>query len=465
MKAIAYRKCGKLGAVIAEELSMLGFATVTELRKRAIDATGANNASKISDTLKHMMDDGFFQQVRSTHVLITHDARQNINHHFATNPPNPDSKLKGKKLQEELAALVELELERQVDSHFDYDSLRRHLVDIEAQDGDILKSSVDSITEELYLSLDFSRVVTGTRNTIVSEQVRKALGEGSSKLAAAAMSQVGTLPPAAFGNAHSLALRDPDFEFINLHTLRERLSHSLGNKSNGSSRVNGHHGGTDKVNGMVNGGSDGSEDEELEDGLALIAEGRFSFVSHDVGTNTWKVDKLKLATWLRDQEIMKTISHRVGPLGLRLIRTLIDRGKLDERVIQELGLLDGKEMRQILFDLQQQGFVEIQEVPRDPQRTPVRTMYLFFFDAERVQRALLGDLYRTMARMYQRLRLEREKVQTTLVKVERSDVRGGEDELLSSAEMLVLQQFRRKEMWLMGEVTRLDESVAMLRDV
>ena len=444
---------------------MLGFATVIELRKRVFDAIGFDNASKFNDTLDYMMNDRFFQQVRPTHVSITHDARQNIHHHFATNPPNPDSKLKGKKLQDELAAFVELELERQVDSHLDYDKVRPHLEHAGGQDGDTLMSNAGGVTEEVYLSLEISRVVTGARNTIISEQVRKALGEASSKLAAAAMSQIGTLPSAGFGNAHNLALRDPDVEFINLHSLRERLSHNVGNRPNGHGLVTGHHGGTDGTNGMMNGASDGSEGDELEDGLALMAEGRFSFVGHDVGTNTWMVDKLKLATWLRDHEIMKTISHRAGPLGLRLIRMLIDRGKLDERVIQELGLLDGKETRQILFDLQQQGFVEIQEVPRDPQRTPVRTIYLFFFDAERVQKALLGDLYKTMARLYQKLRLEREKVQTTLAKVDRSDVRGNEDELLSSAEMLVLQQFRRKEMWLMGEVARLDDSVAMLRDV
>lgn len=475
LKSLAHRKLGKAAAVILEKLFELGFATVECLTEETLSELASRNAGEgrdanlllqINEGLESLVSDGFVQQVRQAHLSIPHDARQSVDQDLKANPPANESKAKGKKLQEELMAFVDQEVGRRTESHLSLDVLRPHLMHANLTDNGVVFDSTGSQTEELYLAVNFSRAETSIRDNVITQRVHKTLGDGSSKLATAIMAQTGFLSTPRSGSPSSIALRTPEFDTINLTQLREDLTCKSSKRTNGFSQMNGFHHESEMVNGIDHDLTlDELDREDLHDGLSLIAEGRFPFLLHDEGMNTWKIDKVKLSIWLRDEEILKMISERTGTTGLRLIRMLIDRGKLDEKVMQELGLLNAKDLRQTLAELQQRGFVEIQEVPRDPQRTVARTIFLWFFDAERVQRTLLSDLYKAMARLYQRFQLEQEKVQTTLSKIERRDVRGNEEELLSSAELLALQHFRRKEMWLMGEIARLDDSVALLRDL
>lgn len=199
--------------------------------------------------------------------------------------------------------------------------------------------------------------------------------------------------------------------------------------------------------------------------LALLAEGMFPFVSPDWISGSWWVDKKDLSNYLRDQELLQLMGERIDDRGLRIIRLLVDKGKLDEKTLQEGGLLSAKELRQCLAQLQMKGFLELQEVPREAQRQPNRTIFLWFYDAERVRKVFLGQLYKAMARFYQRLHLERDKLSSTLSKVERTDVQGSEEEILPAGEYRLLSEWREKEMFFMAELDRLDDSVAMLRDL
>lgn len=159
------------------------------------------------------------------------------------------------------------------------------------------------------------------------------------------------------------------------------------------------------------------------------------------------------------------MGNRLGPPSLRLIRMLMEKGRLDEKTLQEMGLLGAKDLRQTLAELGQLGFTDLQEVPREAQHQPNRTMYLWFHDPERVRTTLLEGLYKSMTRMSQRLRMERRGLNSTLDKVERSDVKGNEEQMLPPAELTVWKRWLRKEEWMLGELSRLDESVALLRDL
>ena len=251
--------------------------------------------------------------------------------------------------------------------------------------------------------------------------------------------------------------------------LSQRVKSIENDEDYDAARTNGWHEDTAMTNGIDYGGSTEAngvlDKEELDHALGVIAEGPYTFLSQQETTSHWSIDKYGLSKWLREKEIMGMIGERTDKIGMRVIRMMADKGKLDEKNLQELGLLNSKHLRWCLGQLHSWGLIELQEVPRDPQRQPVRTMFLWFFDPDRAQKVLLGELYKTMARCYQHLQLEREKVSTTLDKVERLDVADHEDEMLSNGERLVLRQFRRKERGLMGESFRLDDSVALLRAI
>jgi DNA-directed RNA polymerase III subunit RPC3 len=266
-------------------------------------------------------------------------------------------------------------------------------------------------------------------------------------------------PKLTGGNAQQPALADRRSGEARLQILDlDQALHDV-NESDTSGGV--HQG---VVNGHANGSSsrrDEIEMEELEEQVATLAEGSCDFISHTGANNEkiWSVDLGGVEDRSRNDEIMQMVKQRFGLMSLRIIRILMSRGKVDEKALQEIGLLNAKDLRRCLAQLHAHGFIDLQEVPREPQRQPARTIYLWFYDGDRVKMRIMENLYKSMCRLLQRLKVERLKVSSTLQKAERSDVKGKEHEMLRSDEITVLKQWRRKELWYLSELERLGSSV------
>ena len=202
--------------------------------------------------------------------------------------------------------------------------------------------------------------------------------------------------------------------------------------------------------------------------LLLLAEHPYQFVNlvprTKSATEKWSVNFTSLSRLLCQLEIEFLISSRYGVLGTRIVRILTEKGKLDEKALTNIGLINQKVMRSILTTMHEAGYLELQEIPRDNQRQPSRTMYFWFFDRERCAQKVLGDTYKAMARCLQRVQVEREAVKAVIEKAERTDVVGREEEYLSIDERSALESWREKEERILGELGRLDDLVAILRD-
>ncbi|KAF7171536.1 hypothetical protein CNMCM5623_003844 [Aspergillus felis] len=205
---------------------------------------------------------------------------------------------------------------------------------------------------------------------------------------------------------------------------------------------------------------------EIDQHLSLLAQPPHNLTSKRMvsGLITWTVEFRHLARKLRHLELERMIEARYGDVALRVVRVLHAKGKLDEKRLQEISLLPFKDLRQVLASMQAGGFVDLQEVPRDAQRQPSRTIYLWYYDPDRICNSVLQDTYKAMSRCLQRLRFERSRLKEFLEKTERSDVKGNEQRYLSEPELVLLEQWRAKEALLLGEVARLDEMVAVMRD-
>lgn len=177
----------------------------------------------------------------------------------------------------------------------------------------------------------------------------------------------------------------------------------------------------------------------------------------------WTVEFRRLARHLRHLEIERIVGVRFGRIALRLIR-ILERGKLDEKRLQELSLVSQKDLRQVLAQMQEHGFVDLQEIPRDAQRMPSRTVFLWAYDPDRVGRNLLHDTYKAMSRCLQRLRFERARLKDFLARTEREDWKDNLEEHLTAAELNKLRTWQEKETLFLGEVLRLDDLVAVFRD-
>jgi len=114
--------------------------------------------------------------------------------------------------------------------------------------------------------------------------------------------------------------------------------------------------------------------------------------------------------------------------------------------------------------MQEAGYVDTQEIPRDNSRQPSRTIYLWFYDQDRMRKLVLNDVYKAMSRLLQRIKVERERVHTVIEKAERLDVRGHEDKYLTKVEREALWAWRECEEKLLVQLSRQDDLVALLRD-
>ena len=201
--------------------------------------------------------------------------------------------------------------------------------------------------------------------------------------------------------------------------------------------------------------------------LSLLAEDSYKFIRKcgRGGSNEWTVDFEDLVDHLRESELDTILLENFGQGGHRLVRMLRKLGKLEEKSLPNLAFMKQKDIRTKMAEMQMAGIVDIQEVPRDASRTTQRTMFLWYFDPERVSSILLDGVYKAMSRCLQRLEIEKRRASGILSMAERTDVRQtSEEEILSEGQMGMLEVIRVKEDKLLGQLGRLDDLVGAFRD-
>lgn len=178
----------------------------------------------------------------------------------------------------------------------------------------------------------------------------------------------------------------------------------------------------------------------------------------------WTVDFERVIERLRELEIDSIIYENFGKSGHRLIRVLRKMGKLEETHISKVALIKKGDSRTKLVEMQLHGMVDIQEVPRDPSRIIMRTVFLWFFDQDRVASLLLDRTYKAMSRCLQRLDVEKRRKADLIALSERIDVQGQEEAMLRPEQMNQLREIRAKEEDLLGQIGRLDDLVGVFCD-
>ncbi|KAH7919899.1 hypothetical protein BV22DRAFT_1133495 [Leucogyrophana mollusca] len=169
---------------------------------------------------------------------------------------------------------------------------------------------------------------------------------------------------------------------------------------------------------------------------------------------------------LRRRVLEAVTRERHGDDGVRIVRLLLDVGKMDEKQIAKVAMMANKDVRPLLSALSSDFIISTQEVPRSADRNPTRTFYLWHVDLQKAYSTLLGSLYKTLYNINVRRQAEQEEpnVRAVLVKRERSDVAQNEN-LLSRMERDVLKEWEAKREKLTVLELRVEEAVFILRDL
>ncbi|KAA8898668.1 hypothetical protein TRICI_006485 [Trichomonascus ciferrii] len=216
----------------------------------------------------------------------------------------------------------------------------------------------------------------------------------------------------------------------------------------------------------VNGKGKGQEEltqADVRKHLELLADSPMKFLIK-INSSEWFVpfeEAMKHARRLTYDEI---VTNKCGNIPARLLRIIRDKGRVDEKFLSKVALIQSNDLRGHLAKLQDFGAIDLQEIPRGNDRAPARTYYLWYHDPQRAYLHLLHDTYCTQERLYSRMLFEKKEQSILLSKLEREDVKGNEDQFLNTQEKHDLRALRQKEEKLLAQIWRLDEIVKVFRD-
>lgn len=206
--------------------------------------------------------------------------------------------------------------------------------------------------------------------------------------------------------------------------------------------------------------------DQMRQHLLLLKESRHKFIRHcgTQGRGQWTVDFDQLMSRARETELDAVIEQTYGRHGLRLTRILREKGKLDEKMLHGAALMRKPDVQAKMVQMQMAGVVDIQEVPKDSSRLANRTMFFWYFDGERTQAQLLDDVYKAMVRCLQTLQVRRHHEKSILSFVERKDVQGREEEVMTTEHYNTYNRHLEVQEKLLAQVMRLDDMISVLRD-
>lgn len=206
--------------------------------------------------------------------------------------------------------------------------------------------------------------------------------------------------------------------------------------------------------------------DQMRQHLLLLSEGKNRFLRHcgAQGRGQWTVDFGQLMNRLRESEMDAVIGQSHGRHGLRITRILREKGKLDEKTLPLAALMKKSDVQGKMLAMQMAGIVDVQEVPKDNSRLANRTLFFWYFDRERTEAQMLDDLYKAMLRCLQTLDVERHRNRNVLSFVDRKDVKGREEEVMTAEHYNEYNKHLEVQEKLLAQISRLDEMIAVLRD-
>ncbi|KAI6019632.1 RNA polymerase III subunit RPC82-domain-containing protein [Pisolithus orientalis] len=188
-----------------------------------------------------------------------------------------------------------------------------------------------------------------------------------------------------------------------------------------------------------------------------------SFLSHS--DNKVYVEFDIISRRLRRRVLESVARERHGEDAVRIIRLLLDVGKMDEKQVAKVAMMANKDVRPLLSAMSSDCLISTQEIAKSTDHNPTRTFYLWHVDLDRAYSTLLSSLYKTLFNISARRQAEQEEpeIRAVLAKCERTDV-AQDEKLLTRRERELLSEWKRRREKLSVLEMRVEEAVFILRD-
>ena len=93
------------------------------------------------------------------------------------------------------------------------------------------------------------------------------------------------------------------------------------------------------------------------------------------GTKVYRFDTPTALKIARTAKLLEIIEQRFGPSGKRIWNMLYTEGQMEQKAISQDSMLGNTRPREILYAMFRNGFVSLQDIPRNADRAPSRTFY------------------------------------------------------------------------------------------
>ncbi|KAJ7929293.1 hypothetical protein B0H13DRAFT_2228569 [Mycena leptocephala] len=170
-----------------------------------------------------------------------------------------------------------------------------------------------------------------------------------------------------------------------------------------------------------------------------------AFLSY--GSSKVQVEFETICKRLRRRVLESVTRERHGAEGVRILRLLLDTGKMDEKQISKVVMIPNKDVRPLLAVMSAESLISSQEVAKSSDRNPARMFYLWHVDLQKAYSVILGNLYKTLYNIGVRRQAEQEEptLKAVLEKRERSDVSQDEAALMSRMEQGMIKEWEAKQ--------------------
>ncbi|KDQ33723.1 hypothetical protein PLEOSDRAFT_1073903 [Pleurotus ostreatus PC15] len=302
------------------------------------------------------------------------------------------------------------------------------------------------VDDTVYFRINYQRFSVHIRNSLIEQAARERYNDGAAAVVRA------TLQASA---AKQFSLEDPRTDPVSIANIAQHI-HDDDNLASGLLSA------SKKPNTMAC----------LKDYLGILSAadnptpagraGAFlSFSSSKI-----QVEFEVVARRLKKRVLEAVAREKHGDEGVRIIRLLLDVGKMDEKQVSKSVMMPNKDVRPLLSALAGDSLISTQEVAKTADHNPTRTFYLWYVDLQKAYSVILGQLYKTLYNIGTRREAEQEEpnVKAVLDKMQRSDV-AADNSLLSRMEQETLKEWEAKRQKLVILQMRVEEAVFIVKDL
>ncbi|CAH7666876.1 hypothetical protein BY996DRAFT_4578276 [Phakopsora pachyrhizi] len=185
------------------------------------------------------------------------------------------------------------------------------------------------------------------------------------------------------------------------------------------------------------------------------------------GMREFKVEYGKYSVELRKSLVTRIVREKYGPEASRIVRILMNKGRLDEKHLAKHAMMSLKESRELCLKLSAANIIELQEVPKTQDRQPSRTFYLFFIDFKKLVLNLSSQLRKSQTNLIIRTdeELKKSKRSILIEKLNRLDVFKDQESLLNVWEKGELERLKQVLEVLEVAKLRLERDLFILNDL